>query len=163
MDGDNVKASAPVGCLSQIGLLAVITAGTAVVLFLTVLFPPWLEVKAQRQQVLYWSQTVKEYDASFAGYHFLFADRRWQTNASSPNKLASSGQVYDVTGYRIFWGLLIAEWVVIVCAAAGLFFLLSSRLRNFPIQPIDPKATSAEKSASLKWSGSGDEPSSPET
>jgi hypothetical protein len=91
------------------------------------LLPPWVEVKCQRQELLYFSVHVKDYGQTFMGYEFLFADRKWET--VGPPTTPASGQTFDVTEYRIFWPLLVGEWVVICLAAGYLFLMLSRRLR----------------------------------
>jgi hypothetical protein len=65
-------------------------------------------------------------EMSFAGYDSLFATRKWHSDG--PSTPRSSEQVYVSTEYRIFWPVLIGEWVLILLAAGSLFFVLSRRL-----------------------------------
>jgi hypothetical protein len=115
------------GWLSQIGLATLVTCGTLLILALTVSLPPWVKVKCQRQELLYFSQHVKDYERSFAGYDFLFAGPKWESQG--PPIATTPGQTFDVTEYRIFWPVLFGEWVVICLAAVSLFVVLSRRLR----------------------------------
>jgi hypothetical protein len=124
---DGSKASLATGCLSHVGLATLIAFGTLSVLGLTVLLPPWARVRSQRQELLYFSKEVQVYEKTFAGYDWLFAESKWQTNAP---RVVASGQFFDVTDYRIYWPLLVAEWVAVGLGAACLFVLLSRRLRT---------------------------------
>ncbi len=127
------------GCLSRIGLVTIVTTGVLVLVGLTMLVPPWIKVKSQRQQVLYWSQRVKDHETSFAGYHWLLAGNEWQTEKMGPLALPASGAVFEVTEYRIYWRLLIGEWVGIVFAAVCVF-IISSRRLNVHSHPPDVEA-----------------------
>jgi hypothetical protein len=114
------------GCLSQIGLAALIACGTFLIVTLTVLLPPWVAVKSQPRSYL--SDHVKEdYDQTFVGYDFLFAGPKWET-LELPTTEAKDG-TFDVRQYRIFWPLLVGEWVVICVAAGSLFVVLSWRMQ----------------------------------
>jgi hypothetical protein len=133
---DGSKVSDATGCLSQIGLAAIIGFGTMSVLAWTVLVPPWVRVTCQRQELLYSSREVKVYEATFVGYDWLLADEKWRRIA--PPAVAS-GQLFDATEYRICWPVLIVEWVVVGAAAGCLFVVLSRRLRAAP-KPIEANA-----------------------
>jgi hypothetical protein len=123
--------------LSQIGLATLVTCGTLLILSLTVLLPPWVKVKCQRQELLYFSRHVKDYERTFVGYDFLFADRKWET--VGPPTAPASGQTFDVTEYRIFWPVLVGEWLVSCLAAGSLFVVLSRRLR-VATEPLEADA-----------------------
>src|SRR5262249_35784642 len=116
------KQSQANGCLSQIGLLSVLGCGTVLVVILTLLFPPWVKVKCQRQELLYFSTRAKVYDRTFAGFDFIFSGQKW-TRTPDPNV---SGQLFDSTEYDIYWPVLIGEWLVVV-VGAGIWFIKSSR------------------------------------
>jgi hypothetical protein len=113
--------------LRQIGLATLVTRGTCLMLFLTLLLPPWVKVRCQRKELLYFTLHVKDYERAFAGYDFLFAGAKWE--AQEPPRLTTPGDTFDVTEFRIFWSVLLAEWVVICFAAVCLIVVLSGRRR----------------------------------
>ncbi|OAI41466.1 hypothetical protein AYO40_03145 [Planctomycetaceae bacterium SCGC AG-212-D15] len=117
-----------VGCLSRIGLAAVIAAGTASILTATFLVPPWVEVKTQRQVGIFFSHHVKDYEQHFIGYDFIFSESK--VNRTDPPGPRSSGYFFDATEHRIWWPVLMVEWTVVVVAAVALFAFLSWRLRT---------------------------------
>jgi hypothetical protein len=126
MDQQNAVPPSAHGCLSRIGLACVVSLGALWLLGVATVLPPWVKVKCQRRQVLYWSEQVKIYEQEFAGYDLLTSKSKWQTigPATSP----SSETYFDVTEYRVYWPLLAAEWAVICLAAIGVFVWLSRRL-----------------------------------
>lgn len=135
MHQNSSNNAALTGCLSQIGLLVLVTSGTLLVCTLAMLMPPWVKVRCQRQQVLYWSESVEDYEVTFAGYHGLFGGREWQTGAIERPPQRSSGEHFEATEYRIFWRLLIGEWVVIGLTAGSLYLFVSWRLHARPEIP----------------------------
>jgi hypothetical protein len=126
MDRPTMKPTTA-GVFSQIGLFAVVACGTLAVLALTVCVPPWVKVDSQRRQILYWSERVKVYGRSFAGYDSLFADAKWRrTGPTNP----PSETYFDATEYEVLWPLLVGEWVVVLLVGAGLFSMWSRRMRR---------------------------------
>jgi hypothetical protein len=119
--------------LSLIGLATLISCGILLLVSLTVLLPPWVKVKCQRRQSLYWSEHVKDYEQTFVGYDFLLAGPKWETLEAAHSK--TPGQYFDVMEYRIFWPGLFIEWTVIAFSAFYLFFVLSRRLHIHPEPP----------------------------
>jgi hypothetical protein len=103
------------------------------ILFLTMLLPPWVKVRCQRKELLYFTLHVKDYERAFAGYDFLFAGAKWE--AQEPPMLTTPGETFDVTEYRIFWPALLAEWVAICLAAVCLIVVLSRR-RPVATKPV---------------------------
>jgi hypothetical protein len=144
MNHNNAEPSAVSACLSQIGLAALIAFGTASFVVVTALLPPWVEVKTQRQQTLWFTQHVKDHQQRFAGYDVLFAGAKWE-RVESPRQRAS-GDFYDATEYRICWPVLVGEWVVLGLSALTAFVVLSRRLRrerqNAPVE-AEPGAAAA--------------------
>jgi hypothetical protein len=127
MSPPRTNSASASGFLSYIGLATLITGGTLLIAFLTVLLPPWVKVKCQRQALLFgFSNHVKDYERTFVGYHFLLGSSKWQTVGPPTARLA--GQTFDVTEYRIFWPVLIGEWLLLSLAAGYLFVVLSRRL-----------------------------------
>jgi hypothetical protein len=108
-------------------LFAVIAFGTLSVLALTVLVPPWVKLKTQRREVLYYSERVKVYEQTFAGYDYLMAGAKWQRTGPAN---ASSGTYFDADEYQVFWPLLVGEWVVLLLVGGGLFIVVSRRIRR---------------------------------
>src|SRR5262245_30999763 len=104
MDQPNTIPSPASGCLSRIGLATLVACGTLFFVTLTVLLPPWVNLRSQRRQVLYWSEQVKVYDQTFAGFDYLFAGRKWQT--IGPPTVPASEQYFDFTEFQIFWPVL---------------------------------------------------------
>ncbi len=113
--------------LRQIGWATLVTRGTWLILFLTLLLPPWVKARCQRKELLYFTLHVKDYERAFAGYDFLFAGTKWE--AQEPPMLTTPGDTFDVTEYRIFWPVLVVEWVVICFVAVCLIVGLSQRRR----------------------------------
>lgn len=144
MHQNSSNNAALTGCLSQIGLLVLVASGTLMVCTLAMLMPPWVKVRCQRQQVLYWSESVEDYEVTFVGYHGLFAGREWQTDAVELPPQRSSGELFEATEYRIFWRLLIGEWVVIGLTAGSLFLFVSWRLHARP-EALDAEAEAGKK------------------
>lgn len=105
-----------VGSLRRIGRTGLCGMIAVLVLGLCLVYPPWMRVRSQRQQVLYWSRWVKDYESEFAGYGHTFSEagqhEDWPKNPVSES-------FFDVTEYRIHWPLLIAEWAVICGLIAG--------------------------------------------
>jgi hypothetical protein len=116
------------GLLSRVVMVSAIAWGALSAAFLTVVLPPCVEVKSERQEVLWWSQHVRDHDRTFVGYHFLFASRKWQTG--EPTK-TSCGH-FDVTEHRICWPVLVGEWAVILLAAV---FLIVAQPRRSRVGP----------------------------
>ena len=116
------------GLLNQIGLARLHFWGAFVIFALTVLPPPWLKVKCQRKDLLYYSGYVKDSEPTFVGYDFFFAGPKWES--PEPPVGTTPGETFVVTEYRIFWTVLLAEWVVIVLAACILFIVFSQRQRG---------------------------------
>ena len=127
MDQPSTTPAPESGCLSQIGLAALVIFATLAALSLTMLVPPWVKAKCQRQGVLYYSQQVKVYERTFVGFDFLFAGRKWQR--IGPTTAVGSGQTFDVTEYQILWPVLVGEWIVIMAVAGYVFVVRSRRLR----------------------------------
>src|SRR5262245_59141506 len=114
------------GCLSLIGLLVVCGVIGLSVLWLLSLYPPWQRVMSQRQQVLYWSAWVKDYERQFVGFDYAASEAKKQKDwpASPP----PSGNLFDVAEYQIDWPLLWGEWAV-TCGliAIGAYFAFKRR------------------------------------
>ncbi len=119
--------------LRRIRLATLVTRGTWLILFLTLLLPPWVKARCQRKELLYFTLHVKDYERAFAGYDFLFAGSKWE--AQEPPMLTTPGETFDVTEYRIFWSVLLCEWVVICFAAVCLLVVLSRRRRRVATKP----------------------------
>lgn len=120
--------------LRQIRLATLVTRSTWLILLLTLLLPPWVKARCQRKDLLYFTLHVKDYERAFAGYDFLFAESKWE--AQEPPVLMTPGEKFDVTEYRIFWPVLLCEWVVICLAAVCLLVVLSRRRRRVTRKPV---------------------------
>lgn len=104
------------GCLKRTGRAGICGAIALLVLGLCLLYPPWQRVRSQRQQVLYWSRWVKDYEREFVGYGHTHSEagqhEDWPNNPSS-------GALFDVTEYRIHWPLVFTEWAIVCGLIAG--------------------------------------------
>jgi hypothetical protein len=128
MDERTTTPAPEAGCLSQVGLAVIIGLAAAPLLGLTVLFPPWIKVHCQRQEMLYFSQRVKIYEQSFAGFDFVFSDQKWSRSSSAT--VVGSGQLFDSTEYDVSRPLLAAEWAIVIAMAVAVFVMRSKRLRS---------------------------------
>jgi len=97
------------------------------------LIPPWLEVKTQRQQTLWFSQEKKIYERTFVGFDYLYSDAKAQAIQQPGPR--SSGDYFDVMEYRIWWPMLVGEWVIIGFATICLCVVLSRRRQVGPQPP----------------------------
>src|SRR6516165_6198274 len=82
---------------------------------LTVLFPPWVKVRADWELTGFGfgSHELKVHETHFAGYDFLMS------KAKQPQH-DTSGASHELTYYRVLKELLAAEWIAI-CACASTF------------------------------------------
>jgi hypothetical protein len=112
------------GCLSLIGLVVVCGVIALSVLWLLSLYPPWQRVRSQRQQVLFWSTWVKDYERQFVGFDYADSEAKKQKDWPA----TPSGTLFDVTEYQIDWPLLWGEWAV-TCGliAIGAYFAYKRR------------------------------------
>jgi hypothetical protein len=143
MDRRSTQPSDASGCFAQIGFTTIFACGTLLVLGLTILFPPWVEVRSQKRQVLYWSTHVRDYEQTFVGFDWLFADAKSRT--IGPPTQPMSEQFFDVTEFRLYGPVLVAEWVAIGLVAIYLYVTLSRRLRIGRSSHV-PKAESSDAS-----------------
>jgi hypothetical protein len=125
-----VPSRAPVGCL------ALLVAG--VIIVSTILFPPWLEVRAERREVLYSTVLVEDLDSRFAGFDYLLSPEKWKwkderrltwDNAGKHGHYERMGHI-EVTEYRILWPMLIGEWLFVGVGVVGVGFALRRRRRR---------------------------------
>jgi hypothetical protein len=104
--------------------------GAAAVPFLVVthLYPPWVRVKSEYQQALYWPTWTRDVEREFVGFDYV--DSEAKKNKEEPKHPRSSGEAFQVTEYRIDWPKLWAERFVIVGVIAVGGYLLCGRGRK---------------------------------
>ena len=120
-------ARAAVGCGSLLVALGIIIP--------TILFPPWLEVRTERREVLYWSEHVKDLHSSFAGFDYLLSAEKRQEKDIRRFDYATYGWAkyghFEVTVYRIFWPMIVGEWLFLGVGAMAIGLALRRRGRRF--------------------------------
>jgi hypothetical protein len=116
-----------IGCFS---LLVV----TTLIFLSTTLYAPWLEVRTERREVLYWHEHVKDLYSRFAGFDYLLSAEKWKEKDRKGFDFAVHGwEKYDhfeVTVYRVFWQMLIGEWLLLGIGGMGIAFALRRRRRR---------------------------------
>lgn len=125
MQDSLVETETPRSVHNQLQALMLVSVLGLVAVGLTCLFPPWLSVRCQRQQVLYWSEPRGVLGSSFAGFDFVLAPQKWSAVKTPANP--PSGELYESQEYRIFWIMLAGEWCAVMLAATVGFYWLSSR------------------------------------
>ncbi|HQR42489.1 MAG TPA: hypothetical protein PLX97_07385 [Gemmatales bacterium] len=114
------------GCFGVVGVGVVSIVVGIIVWWLLYQYPPWIKAKSQYQQVLYWSKWVKDHETQFVGYDHINSVAKQQVIKPA---IRASGQLFDVTEYRIFWPLLWIEWAVL-CGLIGSCFHYMARNRS---------------------------------
>jgi hypothetical protein len=121
-----VPSRAPVGCAWLIVAVSIIVP--------TILFPPWLEVRTERREVLFYFEHVEDLHSSFAGFDYLLSAEKWKENDKRRFDYATYGWAkyghFEVTVYRVFWPLLVGEWLFLGVVAMGIGFALRRRGRR---------------------------------
>jgi hypothetical protein len=117
------SSRALVGCASILVAVGVVVP--------TILFPPWLEVRTERREVLYYSEHVKDLYSSFAGFDYLLsAEKRKEKDKRSFDYATYGWGKYghfEVTVYRVFWPMMVGEWLFLGVVAMGIGFDLRRR------------------------------------
>jgi hypothetical protein len=125
-DSPMVPSRAPVGCLTFL------VAG--VIIVSTILFPPWLEVRAERREILYFTERVEDLESRFAGFDYVLSPEKWKWKDERRFTYATTGWKksghFEVTEYRIFWPMLFGEWLFLGVGVVGIGFALRRRRRR---------------------------------
>ena len=123
---DTTASSQPRRVFASCGL-AVLTGLTSVLLIaLTILFPPWLEVHCERRQILFASHRVKVHETSFSGFDYIFAKSKWEVLLPKHG----NGELFESVEYGLHWRLLIGEWITIVVVVGICYATLLMKSAN---------------------------------
>jgi hypothetical protein len=118
-----LPSRAPVGCASLFVAVGIIVT--------TILFPPWLEVRTERRELLYYSEHVEDLYSSFAGFDYLLSAEKWKERDKRRFDYATYGWGkyghFEVTVYRVFWPMIVGEWLFLGVGAVGIGFALRRR------------------------------------
>jgi hypothetical protein len=121
-----VPSRVAVGCASLLVAVGIIVT--------TTVFPPWLEVRTERREVLYYSEHVKDLYSSFAGFDYLLSAEKSKEKDKRVFDYATYGWGkyghFEVTVYRVFWPMLVGEWLFLGVGAVGIGFDLRRRGRR---------------------------------
>lgn len=121
MKHDTPASSQPRSLLAPCGSVVLIGLLSALLISLTVLFPPWLEVHCERRQVLFVSHRVKVHETSFAGFDYIFAKSKWEILLPKHG----SGEHFESVEFDLYWPLLVGEWVAVIAVAGICYIALS--------------------------------------
>jgi hypothetical protein len=133
MDHDQSPRTVPSRFRTAARRAALLFLGGTVFGILTILLPPWVEVKSRRQVGLYLSHWVKDEDPHFVGYDFLFANEKW--SSVGPPAPTYSGAVYSMTEYRIYWPLILVQGAVVLLLWTSACVVLVWGARVTPAAP----------------------------
>jgi hypothetical protein len=121
-----VPSHVPAGCASLVIAVGIIVT--------TILFPPWLEVRTERREVLYYSEHVEDLYSSFAGFDYLLSAEKSKEKDKRVFDYATYGWGkyghFEVTVYRVYWPMIIGEWLFLGLGAMGIRFALRRRGRR---------------------------------